>query len=172
MVRVLLAWQRGNVATGDISRRQRWGHLSKADKMRKLKIILEGIWIWATYYVYYFFLRLQIEILARKHVDFTKHRDIMRYHHQTNVIDQLKMWTLKNNMVIFVNPKMKPLGRSQRAVDFSMGLAIQMGPSSTNMGNHEDIRGYTTRGAPVYESVQLVQITPISLWFMVPITIV
>ena len=96
----------------------------------------------------------------------------MRYHHQTNVIDQLKMWTLKNNMVIFVNPKMKPLGRSQRAVDFSMGLAIQMGTSSTNMGNHEDIRGYTTRGAPVYESVQLVQITPISLWFMVPITIV
>jgi len=71
-------------------------------------------------------------------------------------------------MVIFVNPKMKPLGRSQRAVDFS----IQMGKSSTNMGNHEDIRGYTTRGAPVYESVQLVQITPISLWFMVPITIV
>ena len=27
-------------------------------------------------------------------------------------------------------------------------------------------------GAPVYDSVQLVQITPMSLWFMVPITIV
>ena len=27
-------------------------------------------------------------------------------------------------------------------------------------------------GAPVYDSVQLVDITPISLWFMVPITLI
>ena len=32
--------------------------------------------------------------------------------------------------------------------------------------------GHLQSKAPVYDSVQLVRITPISLWFMVPITIV